>query len=203
MEQNTSEILYLQFFLIINCSARIKCNNVGPPPTSIGSSILFSDYYGGTGHWSSSDNGNNFSISGFNSNLSGCLKIEAYIYRLDSNYNPTQQVWHGTNLGFTNVTVPTFSTGWYLVKVRGYNDCGYSDWLEEEVEVIDLSRLNFQLDYDSSAEDLTIIIVEPNTTDSSNNTKSHTSGMHEIQLLNSTSTAMIKRYKTDLYSFKF
>lgn len=173
---------------------------VGPPPTTIGSHILFKDPNGNTGSWSSSDYGNKFSIMTISGPATGPFKAEAYLYRLDNNYNPSQQVWHSSNLNLTDVIVPNYSIGWYLLKVRGYNDCGYSDWIEQEIEIIDTSLLNILLNYDASTETLLVTILEPTIRTSergaSINQSQSSSCVYDIQLWSSTN--LVKSYRTDL-----
>ena len=72
--------------------------------------------------------------------------------------------------------------------------------------MVDLSMLNFLLDYDATSEMLTLSLIEPNslsTQSSTASTQTVTRGTYEIQLWNSLSTTMAKSFKTDLSTYQF
>ena len=89
--------------------------------------------------------------------------------------------------------------------MRGVNDCGYSNWLEQEVEVVDFSMLNFLLDYDTTSETLTLTLIEPDSQNSQGaetSSQSTSKGIYEIQLWNGIYSTMTRSYKTDLTKYQ-
>lgn len=165
--------------------------------TSLGMGIVFQASNGNYGYWTSNYTTatNTFSIQ--NSNVSTYPWVEAELYRLDGNGNPSTLVTYWENISTTNASIPGNIPGWYLFRVRGYNATGFTNWLEEEVEMVDMSSLFFMLDYDSSSECLILTLNDPNTS-----TESRLSKQYEIQLWNSAGTAMLKSFKTDLMKFQ-
>ena len=113
---------------------------------------------------------------------------------MDSNFNITQLVRSWNNFNVTNPYVPPLSEGWYLFQLRGYNDCGYSDWLEQEVEFIDLSDCSLRLEYNASSHTITIAENNPNS-----GAKKQSSNTCELQLWRSNNTNLVK--KTAINSF--
>jgi len=143
-----------------------------------------------TGYWQS---GVINSIYIENALLGSFDRYEAYIYTLDSNFNPSQLYSHFNFVGSTynNINCPI---GWYLVKVRGVNDCGYSDWTESEVEVVDDWLLD--LVYDPSSEMLEVNLTRNSSDDTqySVNNGSTKSINYEIQIWSP--FKMVKRLST-------
>ena len=132
---------------------------VGTP--DLGMSIQFKTATGVNGCWASNMIGNTFTVE---SDLSRAYdRVEAQLYRLDNNFNPSTLVNSWSNISTTNASIPGYTAGWYLFKLRGVNDCGYSDWLEQEVEMVDFSMLSFLLDYDAASETLTLTLIEPDS----------------------------------------
>lgn len=85
---------------------------------------------------------------------------QLYLYKQDGN-NWTQVAY--CPFATSEITyIPYFGTnGWYKMMIRGYGDCGYSDWWELEVLSSDLGVNNnwdFTLDYQPSADNLVIRI---------------------------------------------
>ena len=173
--------------------------DVGTP--DLGMSILFETAYGQQGIWSSNDAGNTFTIDGDAS--SAYHTVQAELYRIDNNFNPSTLVQSWADISTTSASIDGRSPGWYLFRLRGVNDCGYSNWLEQEVEMIDLSLNGFLLGYNPSAEMLTLTMNEPVPLLASPNAASIQSsqrGTYEIQLWNSTS--ILKRYTCSDTSFQ-
>ena len=164
---------------------------------SLGASIIFQASDGNYGYWTSNYTiaTNTFSIQ--NSNVSSYPWVEAELYRLDGNGNPSTLVTYWENISTTNASIPGNTPGWYLFRVRGYNATGFTYWLEQEIEMVDMSSLLFTLDYDSSSECLIITLNDPLA-----NTESKLSEQYEIQLWNSSGTKMLKTYKTDLKNYQ-
>lgn len=175
---------------------------VGTP--DLGWSIQFQTSTGVSGCWASNMIGNTFTLE---NDLSYAYdRVEAQLYRMDNNFNPSTLVNSWSDISTTSASIPGYSAGWYLFRLRGVNDCGYSQWLEQEVEMVDLSMLNFLLDYDATSEMLTLSLIEPNslsTQSSTASTQTVTRGTYEIQLWNSLSTTMAKSFKTDLSTYQF
>jgi len=153
--------------------------------------IVFTASNGYTGYWTT-NNYNSFYLTDDNSWMYD--RIEAKLYKLDNNFNPTQLVASWNNISTTNAQIPGYTTGWYLFMLRGYNELGYTDWIEQEVEVVNIRGLDFIIEYDPSSEVLTI------TQDESSSKSS--SSKYEIQIWNSISTQMVRSYTTDLATFQ-
>lgn len=141
-----------------------------------------------TGYW---QNGVVNSIHIDNAFLGSYDRYEANVYTIDSNFNPSQLYRHFYFQGSTynNIGYPI---GWYLVKVRGINECGYSDWTESEVEVVDDWLLDIV--YDVSTEVLEVYLMRSVSNDTQKylNANSLTSDNYEIQIWNS--SKMVKRF---------
>lgn len=203
LSKNSNGMCYINVTFTIYPSKSITIGrniSVGPPPEDIGSNISIISPTGINGYWSYSEDGNKFSVVG---DVNGAITqygLEYYIYQLDNYFNPSTLVLHGTSYNKTNVCVPSFSAGWYLLKTRGYNECGYSNWLEQEVESIDTSSPNYLLDYSSSSQTLTLILQEPSSGANNKNTTSKTTDNYEIQIWNSSSK--VRSYTTNLTEFQ-
>ena len=179
----------------ILCTLTKKDVVVGTP--DLGMSIQFKTATGDNGCWASNMNGNTFTLE---NDLSWAYdRVEAQLYRLDNNLNPSTLVNSWSNISTTNASIPGYSAGWYLFKLRGVNDCGYSNWLEQEVEMVDFSMLNFLLNYDSASEMLTLTLIEP---DAENSTQQVLRGAYEIELWNGLTTTKVRSYRTDLAKYE-
>ena len=177
------------------CTLTKKDVVVGTP--DLGMSIQFRTATGVNGCWASNMNGNTFTIE---NNLSWAYdRVEAQLYRMDNNFNPSTLVNSWSNISTSNASIPGYTAGWYLFKLRGVNDCGYSNWLEQEVEMVDFSMLNFLLDYDAASEMLTLTLIEP---DAENSTQQVLRGTYEIQLWNGIYSTMARSYRTDLTKYQ-
>lgn len=157
--------------------------------------IVFTASDGHAGYWTSNYSMGYNSFYLLDSNTWKYDRIEARLYKLDNNYNPVQLIQSWNNISTTNAQIPGYTSGWYLFQLRGYNELGYTDWIEQEVEVIDVRGVNFLIEYDPSSDLLTITQNDPSS-------KSSSSGTYEIQIWNSISTQMIRNYKAELSTFQ-
>ena len=174
-------------------------NNISIGNPALGISILFETSAGIPGCWASNQTGNTFTIE--DNKYWAYNRVEAKLYRLDNNFNPSQliQSWYDINTtGGASINGST--SGWYLLKLRGVGDCGYSDWLEQEIEMVDFSLLNFLVDYDSSSEILTITLIDPSV-EAGNSQSRVLSSSYDIQIWNSMS--MVRSQRTDLSKYQF
>ena len=112
---------------------------------TLGNGIRVETWSGNQGFWSSSDGNNRFEIEDY---CGAYNRIEGELYRMDNNFNPTTLVRSWYSIGTSGGNIDGSYPGWYLFRLRGVNDCGYSDWLEQEVEMVDLSLAGFMLSYD-------------------------------------------------------
>lgn len=179
-------------------------DNIAVGIVALGNAINFSTATGVCGCWASNMINNTFTLE---NNLSWAYdRVEAQLYRMDNNFNPTQLVQSWYNINTTGgASIPGYTAGWYLFKLRGVNDCGYSDWLEQEVEMVDFSMLNFLLDYEAASETLTLTLIEPDSQNSQGaeaNSQSISRGTYEIQLWNGIYSTMARSYKTDLTKYQ-
>lgn len=182
----------------------INKGNIGVGSPDLGMDIIFETSTGISGCWASNMINNTFSLT---NNLSVAYdRVEAQLYRMDNNFNPTQLVQSWYNINTTGGASINGSTpGWYLFKLRGVSDCGYSDWLEQEVEMVDFSMLSFLLDYDAASETLTLTLIEPDSQNAQGaeaSSQSISRGIYEIQLWNGIYSTMARSYKTDLTKYQ-
>lgn len=169
----------------------------------LGMSIQFQTPTGINGCWASNMINNTFTIE--NDHSFAYDIVEARLYRLDNNNNPSQLVESWSNISTTNAHIDGYTQGWYLFQLRGVNDCGYSDWLEQEVEMVDFSILNFLLDYDASTEILTLTLIEPNNENAQNktiNSQSKLIDSYIIELWNGLNSIKVDSYRTDLIKYQ-
>lgn len=175
----------------------INKENIGVGTPDLGMSIQFKTATGVNGCWASNMIGNTFTIE---SDLSWAYdRVEAQLYRMDNNLDPSTLVYSWSNISTTNESIPGYTAGWYLFRLRGINDCGYSNWLEQEVEMVDFSMLNFLLDYDSTSETLTITVIEP---DAQISQETKTRSTYEIELWNGLTSTKARSYNTDFTKYQ-
>lgn len=190
--------LIAQIYRGANYVTTIVRSNIAIGTPALGSSILFETASGYSGCWDSNQIGNTFTID--DNYYWAYDRVEAQLYRMDNNFNPTQLVQSWYNINTTGGASINGSTpGWYLLKLRGVNNCGYSDWLEQEVEMVDFSALNFLIDYDISSETLTVTLIDP-AAESGNSQSKILSSSYDIQIWNSMS--MVKSQRTDLSKYQ-
>lgn len=164
----------------------------------LGQNINFYTVTGVSGCWASNMANNTFTIDGDNSAVYD--RVEAELYQLDNNYNPLQLIQSWSDISTSGARIDGRPQGWYLFKLRGANNYGYSEWLEQEVEMVDFSMLNFLLDYDATSETLTLTLIEPDT--ESGATQSISRNKYEIQIWDTLSSKMSRCYKTDLTKYQ-
>lgn len=171
-------------------------NNIVIGTPNVGTEIVPEAPNGTMGCWSSDMAGNTFSV------IDACIwpfdRIEARLYRLDNNFNPSQLVNSWNNISISSANIPSYSPGWYLFLLRGHNECGYSDWLEQEVEFVDFSWLDLMIDYDSSADVIKISQYDSEIPVKTGNYKRQSKVTKcELQIWNSNNTQIMKKIKVD------
>ena len=178
----------------VNAQAAVELV-AGVTDQALNGPIMFYAPSGASGYWASSNSTGNNSFYLYDDNSWMFDRIEAKLYKLNNNFVPSQLVdsWNNISQG---PSIPGYPAGWYLFMLRGYNELGYTDWIEEEVEVVDIYRSYFQIDYDPSSEKLIVSLCNPSSESSS------IAGKYEIQIWNSISTQMIRSYRTDLTTFQ-
>lgn len=203
-QNNTSNIgdIVVQFYKNGESKCTLRKDNIVVGTPDLGMSVILEASNGDNGYWTSNSTAanNTFTIE---EDMSWAYdRVEGELYKMDNNFNPSQLVASWNNISTQGASIPGYAEGWYLFQLRGENDCGYSDWLTQEVEVIDISNRYFSIDYDPAAEVLTITLNDPQFTTGPNNGQSkNPSGVYEIQLWNSLKTTMMRNYKTDLATF--
>lgn len=153
--------------------------------------IHFNAADGGEGYWNGGLTGNNIEVEPPFSGLYSQYEYE--IYQYDNNWNSTLYSHVYNTYPLYGVSLPI---GWYWVRVRGINDCGNSDWIEGDVEMMD--NWDYGLSYDPSSEVLTLSLA--NSLSEKSSPQSKTSNTYEIQIWNSAN--MVKRFTTDLNTFQ-
>lgn len=170
----------------------VEKNNIKLGTPALGMSVIAEAPDGTIGCWSSDMDGNSFSLE------ESCAwaydRIEAKLYRMDSHFNPTQLVKTWNNISVTNNYIPSYSAGWYLFMLRGHNECGESDWLEQEVEFVDFAWQGLRLDYNSYSNVIKISVNSPNVTSYSLNTnRQEIPTSCELQIWDSSNTRLIRK----------
>lgn len=208
----SSVIVHKQFDGIATLTATISYNGsiiatpstsivVGTPPLGMGMHFIISN--GTHGYWASSSSTNSnlynsFYIEEDKSHIYD--RVEAELYRIDSAGNPSTLVQYWSNISTTNAQIPGYSAGWYYFQMRGVKDCGYSDWVGQEIEIVDIESLNFSMEYIASSEILTISFVNPVSSVSQLALKSDIQSSYEIQIWNS--SELVRSYTTDQPSYQ-
>ena len=167
-------------------------NNISAGTPAIGAYIIPEAPNGIVGCWSSDMEGNTFTIE------EGCFwpynRFEANLYRLDNNFNISQLVNSWDDYCITNPYIPSVTEGWYLFQLRGYNDCGYSDWLDLEVEYVNFAWNDLLLNYNSSSNTINISRSESSfSTSSLTTSRQKTPSSCELQIWDSSNTRLIKK----------
>ncbi|MBR6285533.1 MAG: T9SS type A sorting domain-containing protein [Bacteroidaceae bacterium] len=164
---------------------------------SLGESINFYTVTGEEGCWASNMVGNTFTIEGDNSK--DFDRVEARLYRIDKNFNPSRLIQSWSNISTTGARIDGRGQGWYLFELRGVNKYYHSDWLSQEVEMVDFSVFDFMLNYENATEMLTLTFLESDTENSQKKTaKTHstTKDAYKIELWNELSTTKVGSYQT-------
>lgn len=146
------------------------------------------DAYGNVEQWTAFNNANRFLVEDAVNNAYNYY--EAYLYN-----STGTQLWHGTYLsnGF-GIPINMYA-GWYQFKVKGYGDCGQSDWAEYFVPVVSGNGHGpfFSIEYKDTEEKVTIRITDLDE-NSMAASRSQDSNPVIIQLWNGTN--LIKSYTT-------
>ncbi len=157
------------------------------------------DAYGNMGSWTAFNTGNTFIIESAVNNAYSFY--QAYLYKI--NGSSQTQVWHGTNL-HNGFGIPyNMSEGWYAIKIRGYGDCGFSQWWTLEVQVFEDFSPNMELNYNSS-QDMVTATININETDKqysiATNNNEEKEEDYVVQLWND--AKLVKSFKTNHREFQ-
>lgn len=131
-------------------------------------------------------------------------QFEANLYRIVGISNPYYTfVWHWNSFPMHAVisNYLSLTPGYYLLQVRGVNNCGTSDWVETEVECIDtyMPRANeddtvLSFIYNRQGQILTVTINHASTIASSGS-QSHSNALNNYTLQLWNETSMVREYK--------
>ena len=190
---NGISILYLTVSKQGTTVTRTANFTIAAGTPSPGSAIEFSTATGFEGCWASNMQNNSFTL--LDDVTWACSRIEARLYRLDNNLNPSQLIesWYDISTAGEQ-HIQGRPPGWYLFELRGINECGYSDWMSQEVEMVDFSVFDFMLNYDASNEILEVTLMEPSSQNVKNSANSLTE-LYEIQVWGGRS--MVKNRKAN------
>jgi beta-glucanase (GH16 family) len=110
---------------------------VGKPSLDVSSEffkIISAD--GGSDYVCTDQAGNEFDLSYFN-NKCGCTNYEIKLTSLNGITVYDQFYTSGNG----DLDYPYLSEGWYIIWARGYNACGWGDWVSTELEFRDCSQM--------------------------------------------------------------
>lgn len=110
---------------------------VGKPSLDVSSEffkIISAD--GGSDYVCTDQAGNEFDLSYFN-NKCGCTNYEIKLTGLNGITVYDQFYTSGNG----DLDYPYLSEGWYIIWARGYNACGWGDWVSTELEFRDCSQM--------------------------------------------------------------
>lgn len=192
--------------------------SIGAPP--LGLSLEFRAPNGELGIWSSPSTTqggtyfNTFTIEEDETSNAAYSRVEAELYKIsDDLLNMTLvQTWN--NISTTNAQIQCLPIGWYYFQLRGYNNCGVSDWLGQEVEVVDFETLDFYIECALSANTITINIHDENLLSNNEESKSTNKYLYDIQLwrgqtlmkkvstCNTVNTLSLSNYPSGFYILK-
>lgn len=132
---NLSASIYYNSILIKQFTKSIVA---GAPPLNAG--ILITGGDGSHVHWTSNLAGNTVDINEFYPIY--YTQFEANLYRISPvTFEPEAtpiRHWYSNSWHMVFDCIPQ---GWYLLQVRGINNCGVSEWLEDEIECVDTEWL--------------------------------------------------------------
>ena len=98
-------------------------------------SIVATD--GGDWYVCTDQSGNKFDL-----NCDGCTNFEIKITNLDNTY--TYDDFYSTS-GSGDLDYSNLQEGFYLIWARGYNECGWGDWTEMELEFVECSLMRLTI----------------------------------------------------------
>lgn len=157
-------------------------------------SLNFQSGNGGNGHWSANSSTNKLTYVDFNNIAYPNRTIDYRIYKINNDLSIGDLVEQRFSISADYSTFGPYNAGWYLVGIRAHNSCGYSEWIESELECINTFRSTadsldniIDIYLDASTNILRIRINDPNK--SINDTDDYT-----FQIWND--TKLIASYKT-------
>ena len=171
---------------------------VGPPSLALFAYPV--DVYGNMGYWTAGYIGNKFVVDTVMSQY--YTSYEAYLYRI--NGSTQTQLWHGTGLSEEFLIPYTMSPGWYKIRIRGYGDCGYSDWWNLEVQAItSLNLYSLVIDYNSESETVAVKVGndEENASGQQSNRLASSQSEREFIVQLWSDSKLIRSFKTDQDEF--
>lgn len=113
---------------------------------------------GGNWYVCTDQTGNSFDLSYFN-NKNKCTNYEIKLT------NPNETVVYDqfySSSGIGDLDYPSLPEGWYVFWARGYNGCGWSNWVGTEVEFTDCSQMMLMMTPNPTSGETTLSI-ESNT----------------------------------------
>jgi len=128
---------------------------VGKPSLDVSSEffkIISAD--GGSDYVCTDQAGNEFDLSYFN-NKCGCTNYEIKLTGLNGITVYDQFYTSGNG----DLDYPYLSEGWYIIWARGYNACGWGDWVSTELEFRDCSQMLLFFTPNPTAGETTLSIV--------------------------------------------
>lgn len=133
---NLTASVYYNSSLLKQFTKTIK---VGIPPFDV--TITGGD--GSHVHWTSNMVGNSADVEELFDIPFYYSQFEANLYRMSADFDPYDTlINHWSSFSLTHLPISnTLYPGWYLLQVRGTNDCGTSDWEEVEIECVDTEML--------------------------------------------------------------
>ena len=162
------------------------------------------DAYGNIDQWTGYDHCNTFVVDSAVDNA--YIHYETYLYDPSNNL-----LWHGTNLNNGFVIPYNMTAGWHKFMIKGIGSCGNSGWWTTYVQVVNSGMKSFfTLNYNSSAECVTITMTGDSNSEDSN-TKlsgnrtcniqlwSDSKLIHDIKTSNRTYTMNLSGMKNGIY----
>lgn len=130
---------------------------VGTPILNI-TEIEITSADGGDWYACTDQTGNEFDASYFNSYCQ-CTNYEIKITNLNGTYIYDQFY---ASSGTGDLDYSNLSEGWYLFYIRGYNDCGWGDWVEMEMEFVDCSLMGMAIIPNPASDETIISLIQLN-----------------------------------------
>ena len=163
----------------------------GVPP--VNAELLITGGDGIEGRWTSNLMGNTVDIEEIFDQPLNYSQYEANLYRLSPiTFEPESTPIRHWNSFNTHETLDYIPQGWYLLEVRGINNCGISDWEGAEIECIDTewprsngSETELTLMYNRAGQLLTVSVNHASC--------STTDNTYTLQLWSETN--MVREYK--------
>ena len=112
----------------------VSKQNIGVGTVDLALSVYPTDPFGNNGTWNFNYHPNGFIVDSVINQFYSYYQV--YLYKKSG--NTWQQVYYNSYALNGAHFVYSGSNGWYKMKIRGYNSCGFSDWWELEVLTSDL-----------------------------------------------------------------